>query len=61
VTQNDIEKLRALQSIAQVNRAIMDYARTHQSAVAYLRTLNQEISHLLGVDFASLAKRPGCC
>lgn len=36
-------------------------ARAQQAAVAFLRRINQEIGELLGVDFAALAKRPGCC
>ena len=61
VTQHDVDQLRALQRVAQANRVILDYARTQQFAGDYLRQINQEISQLLGVDFASLAKRPGCC
>jgi cell fate (sporulation/competence/biofilm development) regulator YlbF (YheA/YmcA/DUF963 family) len=61
VTQADIDQLRALQREVQSNRAIIDYATAQQAAVAYLREINREISELLGVDFASLAKRPGCC
>jgi len=61
VTPDDIEQLRALQGRAQRNRAIIDYARTQQAAVAHLREVNQEISELLGVDFASLARQAGCC
>ena len=61
VTLANIEQLRALQSRAQANRVIMDYARTQQMAIAYLREINHEISQLISVDFGSLAKRPGCC
>lgn len=60
VTQADVDRLRTLQSQAQSNRKIMDYAETQQKAVAYLSTVNQEISQLLGLDFASLA-RPASC
>jgi cell fate (sporulation/competence/biofilm development) regulator YlbF (YheA/YmcA/DUF963 family) len=61
VTQSDIDQLRALQHAARANRVIMENARAQQSAIEYLREINQEISGLLGVDFASLARRPGCC
>jgi cell fate (sporulation/competence/biofilm development) regulator YlbF (YheA/YmcA/DUF963 family) len=61
VTQANIEQLRALQGRAQVNRIITDYARTQQAAIAYLREVNQDISELLGVDFASLARQATCC
>ena len=60
VTQTDVDQLRAIQRQVQSNRIIMDYAKTQQAAVAYLPAVNQEISMLLGVDFASLAG-PGSC
>lgn len=60
VTQTDIDQLRAIQRQVQSNRRIMDYAKTQQAAVAYLPTVNQEISMLLGIDFAALAG-PGSC
>jgi cell fate (sporulation/competence/biofilm development) regulator YlbF (YheA/YmcA/DUF963 family) len=60
VTQADVDQLRVIQRQVQSNRRIMDYARTQQAAVAYLPVVNQEISQLLGVDFASLAG-PGSC
>ena len=61
VLQNDVDQLRALQREVQSNDVIVDYATTQQTAVAYLREINQTIGELLGVDFAALAKRPGCC
>jgi cell fate (sporulation/competence/biofilm development) regulator YlbF (YheA/YmcA/DUF963 family) len=61
VTQSDADQLRALQSAVRANRIITDYSRAQQDAVAFLRSINQEIGELLGVDFAALAKRPGCC
>jgi len=61
VTQADIEQLRALQRQVQANAVIMRYAETQQGAIAYLREVNQEISQWLGIDFASLARRSGCC
>ena len=60
VTQTDVDALRAIQRQVQSNRKIMDYAKTQQAAVAYLPAVNQEISLLLGIDFASLAG-PGSC
>jgi cell fate (sporulation/competence/biofilm development) regulator YlbF (YheA/YmcA/DUF963 family) len=60
VTQTDIDQLRVIQRQVQSNRKIMDYAKTQQAAVAYLPAVNQEISLLLGVDFAALAG-PGSC
>lgn len=60
ITQADIDQLRALQRQVQTDRTIMDYAQAQQAAVAYLPEVNQEISRLLGVDFAALAG-PGSC
>jgi cell fate (sporulation/competence/biofilm development) regulator YlbF (YheA/YmcA/DUF963 family) len=61
VTQSDVDQLRTLQSAVQADRTITDYARAQQGAIGFLREINQEISELIGVDFAMLAKRPGCC
>jgi cell fate (sporulation/competence/biofilm development) regulator YlbF (YheA/YmcA/DUF963 family) len=60
VDQADVDKVRALQREAQSNRIIMDYAETQQAAIAYLPEVNQEISALLGVDFAALAGPASC-
>ena len=61
VTQQDIDVLRAMQQQAQSNETIMQYANTQQGAVNFLREINQEISQLLGVDFAALSRQTGCC
>jgi cell fate (sporulation/competence/biofilm development) regulator YlbF (YheA/YmcA/DUF963 family) len=61
VTQGDIEVLRALQAQAQSSETLMEYANTQQEAVNFLREINQEISQLLGVDFAALSRKTGCC
>lgn len=60
VTQSDLDELRTLQLQVQSNLTILDYAETQQAAVAYLPGVNQEISQLLGVDFASLAGPSSC-
>jgi cell fate (sporulation/competence/biofilm development) regulator YlbF (YheA/YmcA/DUF963 family) len=60
VTQSDVEELRAVQMQVQANPAIMAYAQSQQDAVNFLREVNQEISQLLGVDFAALAKQSTC-
>lgn len=61
VTQKDIDQLRALQHDVQQNQVIMEYARSQQEAINFLREINQEISQLLGIDFATLARRSSCC
>jgi cell fate (sporulation/competence/biofilm development) regulator YlbF (YheA/YmcA/DUF963 family) len=61
VTQADIEELGAVQAEVQSNATLIAYTITQQAAVSFLREINQEISQLLGVDFASLAKQSTCC
>jgi cell fate (sporulation/competence/biofilm development) regulator YlbF (YheA/YmcA/DUF963 family) len=61
VTQASMDQLRSMQRQVQSNAVIMNYAETQQAAIAYLREVNQEISQWIGVDFASLARRSGCC
>ena len=61
LSQADIAQFRALQMEAQANRLIGGYIQTQDNATAYLKEINQEISQWLGVDFAALARRPGCC
>lgn len=60
ITQADLDHLRTLQLQVQSNRLIMDYAETQQAAIAYLPQVNQEISQLIGVDFASLTGPASC-
>ena len=60
VTQADVAQLCILQSAAQSNQVIVEYASTQQAAIAYLREINQAISELIGTDFAALAKKSTC-
>lgn len=60
VTQADVDQIRALQRQVFSNQNIKDYAETQQKAIAYLPLVNQEISQLLGLDFASLAGPASC-
>jgi cell fate (sporulation/competence/biofilm development) regulator YlbF (YheA/YmcA/DUF963 family) len=61
VTQADLDVLRTLQTQAQSSETLMQYANTQQEAVSFLREINQEISQLLGMDFAALSRKTGCC
>ncbi len=62
ISQPDLTQLRSLQSAVGANETIQDHLLTQELAIALLREVNQEISQLLGVDFASLARRfSGCC
>jgi cell fate (sporulation/competence/biofilm development) regulator YlbF (YheA/YmcA/DUF963 family) len=56
-SQADLEQLKEVQTQAQENAAIMEYAHSQQAAIAYLKEINQEISQQLGMDFALIAKR----
>ena len=61
VLESDLKQLRGLQNAMRANEIIQDYLLTQELAVAFLREVNQEISQLLGIDFASLTRRSGGC
>ena len=61
MTESDIQRLRELQRIISTNDAIQDHNMAQELAIAFVREVNQEISNLLGVDFASLTRRAGGC
>lgn len=61
ISEGEIKRLRALQNAINTNETIQDYGLTQELAVAFLREVNQEISQLLGIDFASLTRRSGGC
>jgi cell fate (sporulation/competence/biofilm development) regulator YlbF (YheA/YmcA/DUF963 family) len=60
-TQADIDDLRALQFRVQAQPTIAVYLQAQQDLRALLPQINYEISQLLGVDFAMLARKSGCC
>lgn len=60
VTQAEIDTLRTLQEQVQHNNVIMTYAQTQQEAINFLREVNDEISQLLGINFASFANHATC-
>lgn len=60
VSQAEIDELRNLQAQVQRNRVIMEYAQAQQEAVYFLREINNEISALLGVNFATFANHSTC-
>jgi len=62
VSESDFTRLRELQNAIGINETIQERARALENAIVFLREANQEISNLLGIDFASLARRStGCC
>ena len=61
VTADDLARLRQLQSEAQAHPTIAASLAADQQVKAYLPQVNQAISNLLGIDFASLGRVSGCC
>lgn len=60
ITQEDIQNIRNIQKNAQENERFNSYIQSQQNAVAFLREVNDQISQLIGMDFASLAKNTKC-
>ena len=62
ISEEEIKRLRELQSAIMANETIQEKELAEEYAVAFLGEVNQEISNMLGVDFATLARRSsGCC
>lgn len=62
ISESQLKRLRELQTAANQNETIQEYGLAQEYAVAFLREVNQEISQLIGIDFASLTRRSsGCC
>ena len=61
ISESDIKRMRELQSAVGTNDVIQEHGLAQETAIAFLREVNQEISNLLGVDFASLTRRSGGC
>jgi cell fate (sporulation/competence/biofilm development) regulator YlbF (YheA/YmcA/DUF963 family) len=61
LTQAAIDDLRALQFRVQTQPTIAAYLQAQQDVRTLLPQINYEISQLLGVDFAALARKSGCC
>ena len=61
LSQADIDGLRALQFRVQTQPTIAAHLQAQRDLRALLPQINYEISQLLGVDFAALARKSGCC
>ncbi len=61
LTKDEIDTLRSLQAKARENFAIKEYADSQQAVIDFVREVNKEINQLLGIDFAALTRRSGCC
>jgi cell fate (sporulation/competence/biofilm development) regulator YlbF (YheA/YmcA/DUF963 family) len=59
ITQGDIDTLRSLQAEAQDSAILQAYSRALQKAQRFLPAVSAEISGLLGLDFAGLARAAG--
>lgn len=57
--EENLNHLRELQEQISTNLVIQEQYFARETATTFLREINQEISQLLGVDFAALARRPG--
>lgn len=60
LTQTHLADLRQVQARVQENGVIMAYFRAQEQINAYLQEINQEISNLIGADFAALARVSSC-
>ena len=58
---DQIEDLHRLQAQVGANATIQAVVLSQQAARASLGGVNRELSQVLGFDFATFAKRPGCC
>ncbi len=61
LSRSDIDSLRDLQYRVQGHPAIAAYLQAQEDLRTLLPQLNLEISQLLGVDFAALGRKSGCC
>lgn len=59
-TAADLEHLAQLQAEVQASVVITGYFQAQQEVTAYVQELNEEISGLLGVNFAGLARVSSC-
>ncbi len=61
ISENDLKRIRELQLEIGMNDVIQEHSLAQEMAIAFLREVNQEISNLIGIDFASLTRRSGGC
>ena len=61
VTRDDIACLRHLQQAVQAQPTFTALMAAQKDAQACLPPINQEISQMLGIDFAALAAPASCC
>lgn len=61
ITPEDLQTLSDLQTQLQTNPVITDFTTSKQELTTFLQGINNEISQLLGINFALIAKHSSCC
>lgn len=61
ITPEDLQALGDLQTQVQANPIITDYTVRQQELTTFLQGINADISQLLGINFALIARRSSCC
>ena len=61
LSQEDLEDLRQMQERVLGHPLIAAYQQAQQELLALLPRVNAEISQLLGLDFAGVARPTSCC
>lgn len=61
LTQTDISALRAVHAAVIENQTIHNYMTSQEVLKEFLRDVNNEVSQLIGTDFASLTRQNSSC
>lgn len=61
IVPEDLQALGDLQTQVQANPIITEYTNCTQELTVFLQEINAEISQLLGINFALIARRSSCC
>ena len=61
ITPEDLQTLSDLQTQVQANPVITEFTTRKQELTTFLQGINNEISQLLGINFALVAKHSSCC
>lgn len=60
ISRDDLKKIRDHQQRAKNNEKINAYSLSQQNAITFFREINDQISQLIGMNFAKLAKNSKC-
>lgn len=58
--EDDLRTLQEIQERVRGRPALVEYFRTQEQAVAFLQEINLEITPLLSLDFAQMARTATC-